>query len=83
MTDREISYIECILRYCKIIEDIQIKNNKDYTVFDITIYGIPDLESKPKNIYLNTIMQTFTDMNCIFHENTGLYLLNTIPILPI
>lgn len=61
MTDREISYIECILRYCKIIEDIQIKNNKDYTVFDITIYGIPDLESKPKNIYLNKSLESVYD----------------------
>lgn len=33
MTDREISYIECILRYCKIIENIQDKNNKDYKEF--------------------------------------------------
>ncbi len=114
MTDRGISHIECILRYCKIIKDIQIKNNKDYKeflknpeyqmslcfaleqigeqakklrdlgyhatypelqlnqiaglrnkivhgydsidlnmVFDITIYDIPDLESKLKNICLN------------------------------
>ena len=33
MTDREISYIECILRYCKIIENIQVKNNRDYKEF--------------------------------------------------
>ncbi len=31
--DRGISYIECILRYCKIIENIQDKNNKDYGEF--------------------------------------------------
>lgn len=33
MTDRGVSYIECILRYCKIIEIIQAKNNKNYEEF--------------------------------------------------
>lgn len=33
MMDRGISYIECILRYCRIIENIQEKNNKDYEEF--------------------------------------------------
>lgn len=33
MTDRGVSYIECILRYCKIIENIQVKNNKNYEEF--------------------------------------------------
>ena len=132
MTDREISYIECILRYCKIIENIQVKNNKDYKeflknpeyqmslcfaleqigeqakklrdlgyhikypelqlnqiaglrnkivhgydsidlnmVFDITIYDIPDLESKLKSIYLNNSFESANDIAAHAKEIKG------------